>query len=397
VRILHVIPGIAQRYGGPSEAVLGMSRALLRQGVDALIATTNADGDRQLDVPLGNVVDYRGVPAIFFRRQWSEAFKFSRPLSRWLDGHVTDFDAVHIHAVYSHSSLAAGRACRRRGVPYVVRPLGTLDKWSRRQKPIRKWLMWHLLAHALLRQAAAVQYTSSAEQQEVESAFGLNHGVVIPLSVSEDGLGSAADETRFRLRVPALGERPYVLALCRIHPVKALERLVDAFGQSTDNPAGRDWRLVIAGTGDAAYQRSLESSAPSGRVLFPGWVGGGEKAGALHGAELLALTSEHENFGVSVAEAMLQGVPVLVSRNVDIAQDIESAGAGWVTSLDRANLVQAMTAALCDADERRRRGSAGRKLVQSRFSEAQISGALTRLYRSITTTEEKDVVSRVLS
>ena len=65
----------------------------------------------RLAVESGKPVVYEGVPTIFFPRQFSEPFKYSHPLARWLDKNVEDFDVVHIHAVFSHSSLAAARAC----------------------------------------------------------------------------------------------------------------------------------------------------------------------------------------------------------------------------------------------------------------------------------------------
>src|SRR5438477_2112901 len=140
--VLHVIPAVAPRYGGPSQAVVGMGRALTEHGVRVLVATTDADGPDRLPVQLGVPVDWQGVPAIVFRRQFSEAFKYSRPFAAWLGQHVGEFRVVHIHAVFSHSCLAAARACQRRGVPYVVRPLGSLDPWSLHQKPLRKQLLW---------------------------------------------------------------------------------------------------------------------------------------------------------------------------------------------------------------------------------------------------------------
>src|SRR4051794_2864178 len=107
-----------------------MCRALRKQGTDVLIATTDADGPSRLAVELGRTIDFQGVPTIFFARQWSERFSYSRPLARWLDRQVANFDAVHIHAVFSHACIAAARACRRHLVPYIVRPLGSLDPWS---------------------------------------------------------------------------------------------------------------------------------------------------------------------------------------------------------------------------------------------------------------------------
>src|SRR5258708_34391212 len=100
---------------------------------------------------------------------------------------------------------------------------------------------------------------------------------------------------------------------------------VGAFKGAGARPALQDGRLVIAGDGDPAYVRSLEGRGPDGHVLFPGWISGRDKAGALHGAELLALASQHENFGVAVAEAMLQGDPLRVSHNVIIAPETHKA------------------------------------------------------------------------
>ena len=147
---LHVIPSIAPRYGGPSSAVVGMSNALQHAGVAVQIATTDADGPTRLRVPHGTSVEWAGVPTVFFPRQWSESFKYSRPLAGWLTDHVAGFDVVHIHAVFSHACLAAASACRRRRVPYIVRPLGTLDPWSLQQKTVKKQVLWHFGVRSML-------------------------------------------------------------------------------------------------------------------------------------------------------------------------------------------------------------------------------------------------------
>ena len=74
--------------------------------------------------------------------------------------HVGEFAAVHVHAVFSHASIAAGRASRRAGVPYVVRPLGSIDPWSLSQHPGRKRALMWLGARALLSGATRVHYTA---------------------------------------------------------------------------------------------------------------------------------------------------------------------------------------------------------------------------------------------
>ena len=387
MQVLHVIPGIAARYGGPSGAILAMCRALEGEGIESLIATTNADGPVRLPVELGRRITYQGVSAIFFARQWSEGFKYSRPLACWLQTNVRHFDLVHIDAVFSHASLAAARACQRHHVPYVVRPLGSLSSWCVQQKRFRKRLLWHFGVKQMLFRAAALHYTTAEERRWVEHGSGLRHGIVIPLGIDEDVVNTLATPECFRQQHAGLGQAPYVLMLSRLHPVKGLELFFDAFLDVTCQARFRHWRLVVAGSGGDGYVRGLkrlvQQRGGNGRVIFTGWLDGPEKVAALQGAALLALPSHHENFGLCAAEALACGVPVLVSPQVNLAGEIRRAGAGWVVHLRRLDICRALEEAFQDERERRARGCAGRNLVYSRFRWSIAARELAGLYRSL--------------
>jgi glycosyltransferase involved in cell wall biosynthesis len=387
VKVLHVIPSVAPRYGGPSRAVIEMCRALRGRGVETLIATTDADGDGRLAVDLGRQISYDDVPAIFFHRQWSEAYKYSRPLARWLDAHVRDFDVVHIHAVFSHACLAAAVACRKKGVPYIVRPLGTLDPWSLKQKSLRKRVFWHLGVKRMLDAAAAIHYTAAPEQELVENALGLKRGVVVPLGV-ETSAPPAAGETEIEGTLgSSLRQHPYILMLSRLHRKKGLELLLPAFLSLSRQSEFAEWKLVIAGEGDAEYVKSLrrliKRENGNGNVIFVGWLEGAEKEAALRQASLLALTSYQENFGLCIVEALACGVPVIVSPHVNLAPEIEAAGAGWVTPLERGTLERSLAETLRDDAGRAQRGAAGRELVRRRFSWSAVAGQLSAVYDAV--------------
>lgn len=356
------------------------------------MATTDADGPARLRVPLGAPTTYDGVGAIFFRRQWSEAFKYSRPLASWLKAHVADFDLVHIHAVFSHACLAAARASYQLGQPYVVSPHGTLDPWSMRQKPVRKWLMWHLGARRMLACAAAVHYTTRDEERLAEASLGLSRGVVVPLGLDLTNYAGPATPGHFRTQF-GLGQQPYVLVLSRLHPKKRLGPLIDAFLEVTRRASLRQWRLVIAGDGDPTYKAQLlkkvgaASHADEGRVIFAGWLGGTDKLNALYGASLMALPSLQENFGISVVESLACGVPVLLSTQVNLAEDVVNADAGWVVALDHTSLTSGLAEAMGNLDELTRRGRAGRQLVVDRFSWPAVATQLVDLYSTIVTSD----------
>jgi glycosyltransferase involved in cell wall biosynthesis len=387
MRVLHVIPAVASRYGGPSRAIFEMCRALQQHGAEVLLATTDADGPVHLDVAKEKVVDYQDVSTIFFSRDWSQRFGYSRGLARWLDQEVSRFDVVHIHAVFSHPCIAAARSCQKHAVPYIVRPLGSLDPWSMRQNAFVKKTMWHLTVKRMLQNAAAIHYTADEERQLAESSLGLNNGVVIPLGITMPDLQEKDTSELFRQRHPGLGKNPYVLTLSRLHPKKNIELLLEVFLALVKRQQAFDWRLVIAGDGETAYVDSLKQLArqkdDEHRVLFSGWLDGVERASALRSAALLALPSHQENFGLAAAEALACGVPVVVSEHVNLAPEIKKYGAGWVTSLDTEKFSSTLMEALQDKAECYRRGGAGRELVLQRFSWNEVTTQLFGLYERV--------------
>jgi glycosyltransferase involved in cell wall biosynthesis len=377
-RILHVLPAVAPRYGGPSAAILGMCRALDAAGYETVLATTDADGPGRLTVPLESLQTYEGIRTVFFRRQFSEAYKWSRGLGAWLKAHVSEFNLVHIHAVFSHSSILAGRICRKAGVPYIVRPLGTLDPWSVGRKRLRKRMLIQFGAGDLLSGAAAIHYTSPEEQRLAESVFpSLPRGVVVPNGIPE---------SMFGVSTVARSASPYLLSMSRIDEKKGIDLLIRAFQEISNDERFWKWRLVIAGDGPETYVSELMALArpfvTDSRIAFHGWVSGEDKTSLLNDASLFVLPSYQENFGISVAEAMASSVPVLVTRGVNLAADISQARAGWVVDRSIAALTEALRDAMSDRGELERRGRAGRQLAE-RFHWPVIASELIAVYDEI--------------
>ena len=368
MRVLHVIPSVSERSGGPATAIVPMCRALMRQGTEVqLVSTTDGLAENP------DVVEYKGVPAMFFPSQLGASFKYSRPLATWLSSNIQNFDLAHIHAVFNHSSVAASQACRKAGVPYVIRPLGTLDPWSMTQKSLRKGLFWKLSGKAMLRGASAVHYTSEVEKLSTERHLNLNHGKVISLGIDANNSNSNG----------RMCCEPYVLVLSRLHPKKAVDVLIEAFQSLIQSEKFAHWRLVIAGDGPADYVSKLKAqAAATDRVVFTGWLDENKKHEVLGGASLLALPSHQENFGLCVMEALSHSVPVLISPNVNLATEIVSANAGWISAIDKDALATRLAEALSDEDELMKRGRAGKQLSQ-RYSWENTASELMDLYRNI--------------
>jgi glycosyltransferase involved in cell wall biosynthesis len=380
MNVLQVIPAVAPCYGGPSTAALAECRALECAGIHSALATTDADGSGRLPVAHGEWLDHDGVRSIFFRRRGGEALKWSPAFARWCRDRVHDFDIVHIRGVLSHVCLAAAAVCRRTGVPYVLEPLGTLDRWSLDQKSFKKQALLAAAGRRTIAGAAAVRCTSHREAQEIAESFAPRAMVTIPLGVD------IPDIVRTSTRENAA---PYLLSLSRLHPVKRIEQLIDGFAGATRSATSASWRLIIAGDGEPEYVASLQAYAAgtdaARRISFTGWVSGSDRERLLAEASMFALLSHHENFGLSLAEALAAGVPALVSRGVHLADDIASSGAGWIAGAHTADITAALAAALDETlspttRDARRRAARG---VAAQFAWPTVVGQLRSLYTNM--------------
>lgn len=364
MRVLHVIPSIGPARGGPSAAVRLMASACARAGLRVDVASTNDNDRALLDVPLGVPVESEGARYFHFARDM-HPYTVSRDLAAWVRKSVTDYDIVHIHALFSYASTVSARAARRRGVPYILRPLGTLAHYGMAQHPFLKAISWRLFESGMIAHAAAIHFTSEAERSEARRLMPMN-GEVVPLGI---------DVSSYAVSVPK-GGTLQLLFLSRIHPKKKLELVLRAMGEVPGVT------MVVAGAGDSGYVAELMQLAAElglgDRVEWAGHVEGEAKTRALANADAFVLSSFNENFGIAVVEALASGLPVIVSGGVAIHREVEIAEAGLIAD-DEAAAVQAMRV-LMNAEVRRRMSANARMLAERSFSIDAMATGLIGMY-----------------
>ena len=336
MRILHVIRTLDPAWGGPVAVVRSLAATSASRGIISEIVC--------LDDPSAEWLRFWHLPVAALGKGVS-SFGFSRKLDRWLAAEIIRFDVIIVHSIWMYFSMSARRAAARNGVPYFLYIHGALDPWFKRRYPlkhIKKLLYWRLFEHKTVRDAAAVIFTTEEEKHLAHNAFtpySCNAAVVgcgtdIPQEAVEPVPQDAILDELTSL-YPDLKHRNYFLYLGRIHEKKGVDLLLRGFAQAKINS---NMALVIAGPGDAALIKELRMlSAQLGiqdKTIWAGPLYGPIKWQALKGADAFVLVSHQENFGISVAESLSCGRPVLISDKVNIWREIEADGAGLVDSDD---------------------------------------------------------------
>jgi glycosyltransferase involved in cell wall biosynthesis len=371
VKVLHVAPSVARAYGGPTYSLAGYARAASNQGAEiAVAAPAPLAGDKWLAEMVPEAAVYT------FRTYGRGAFLASTDLQSWLRRNAARYDVVHVHGLLNPVSSLAARMCVRRGWPVIVRPFGTLSRYTyaHRRGTLKQLYRW-LLDRPNLERVSAVHFTTDVER--AESAWQKidwgSRACVIPPPWLE---GSANGGPR-----PAATDTQTVLFLSRLHPVKRLELLLDAWPEiHRQCPAAR---LVIAGDGEPKYVAKLRARANAlgDSVLLAGYVEGADKRALLQKARIFVLPSLHENFGIAVLEALAGGLPVVISPEVQLSAFVSEHSLGIVTAVSSGALTTSIVAALEDRVLRERCRKQGPALVARYFSPRAIGEQLLGMYR----------------
>ncbi len=388
MRILVTAYSIAPSTGGGRIGILGICRGLARRGHEILLHTTNADGDGVLDVPVGVSTRQEGVEVWFHPAQkviWGNVLSF--PVIRALRQKVPGSDLVLIHSLYQFTSTFAAHYCRKFSVPYILRPHGTLDPFLvyRRRWPL-KWAYINLFEKKNFNSAAAVQYSSQMEEEMTHQFMTVTSpSLVIPEGINLESFAELPQRGTFRTKYPATAGKILVLFLSRFHQKKGIELLIRAFARVKRR--GSNAHLVLAGSGDSDYVKRipqiLRDAGISDSATITGQLSDLEKLSALADADLFALPSYGENFGIAVVEAMACGLPVLISDKVGICREIANAGAGVVTPCDPERIAEAMESLIKDPRSRARLGERGRRLVHAQFSMDRMAERMEHAYQAL--------------
>jgi len=196
--------------------------------------------------------------------------------------------------------------------------------------------------------------------------------------------GSGAGSVRYRAEdLTPLIDGVVVLTVSRFTAVKRLPLLIEAFAQARDRARTPAGLLIVGGhPGEWEGEHPADTIDRLGvrGVFLTGWHDHDEVAAFLSAADLFALASVREQFGLVLVEAMACEMPAVAVDRFGPAEIVVDGETGWLVEPDDAGgLAVALLHAIDDPAERARRGARGRAVAVERYGWPRLAERLARV------------------
>jgi glycosyltransferase involved in cell wall biosynthesis len=310
-------------------------------------------------------------------------------MAQWLAFHVRDYDALVVHGTWGFPVFAAAFAAHLAGVPYILFPHGTLYKYALSQgSPALKRVALMVYVRRVLEHAASVVFASRSEAEGAISHLQLSiASSVIPNMVDSSDFRVLPRRGRFRERFGIPARANLVIHFGRIAHIKGIKYSLRAIASLAESFP--DLVFAIAGGDTEGHRLELELEADRlgirNRLIFTGILGRADGIQALVDADVFVLSSHSENFGLAVVEAMMCGLPVVISDHVGIAPEVSASGAGKVFALQSVDreLPEVLATLLCNPLLRHSLGETGRRFAMDTYDVSAVGPKILRLIESI--------------
>ncbi len=385
MRILHVVPSFAPcfAHGGVVNASYQIAKKQVEDGHDVTVYTTDSCNER-LQFEDNYNVDVDGIKVFYFKNlsnNIKNKLTIDTPVSAisHIRRTIADFDIIQIHEHRHSLAIATHRYAKKNRIPYVLQAHGSVLPFFQKEK--LKDIFDKLWGFDILHDASRVfALTEVEKEQYLKMGVAEDRIEIVPLGINLDEYANLPETGNFKSRHGIDAEDRVILFLGRIHEIKGLDLLVNAF----DKIRNDNVKLAIVG-GDSGFKDTLDEMIEErdlqDRVIFPGVLTGRDKIEALVDCDVFVMPSRYESFTTSGLEAMACGKPLVLTRNNHIHTWVKD-NVGLVCDFDEEDLSNCIETLLDNGELCREFGETGRKLIEDKYDWDKVSKHIESIYRS---------------
>ena len=359
MRILLSLASIEPARGGPTQAALAMAREFSEMGL--FVTTVAHDDALGPSGPIGvaaNDLENNQVlkfPISCRRIQFSNAYR------KWIKDNIRYYDLVIINSVFLPHTRFVSTAARKGRIPYVIRPHGALNPSDLAKNYAAKRIYLRTIDKKPLDRANFI-FTTSEQEKHGIAQWTSTKAEVIPLGVGVEYLSNDRSMARNRYQIAFVG---------RLTAKKGIEILIDAMQLVRQQYP--EATLVVAGPDTDGLEEGLKARVASAglnaQIRFPGYLSLQPKLDLYASSGIFALPSRDENFGISTAEAMACGLPVVITEGVSHAHAVQNAGSGIICDRSHESVAAAIVKVMSESDEEYQlRSTAAHDLAKESYS-----------------------------
>jgi glycosyltransferase involved in cell wall biosynthesis len=364
--------------------VSNLSRELARLGHEVTVFTTDSGKYQRMAVPLNRAVDVEGVTVYYFKTDFFLKFAWSQALGKACRRMIQDFDIMELWAIWHFPEIPGGFYAIRKGVPFVVKTVGSLLPHGLKTSRWKKWLYLNLVEYRNLRHAQGIHFSTLMEQELAPSQILGLPSFVVPNGVDIHNFSHLPDRVSARRHFDLPRDVLTGVFLGRLEPIKNLANLISAMALARRQ--GVDVFLLVGGP-DFGERKNLEAlTAHLGMedwVRFLGYVDPESRKILLAAGDFLALPSFTESFGLAAVEGMAGGLPALVSDQVGISREVELDQAGIVTGIEAESIAQGLGSMARKPAQRKEMGKNARRAAARRYDIKVTAKKVERAYLDI--------------
>jgi glycosyltransferase involved in cell wall biosynthesis len=367
MKIVHFGSFTTRKPCGVANAGAMLAGALADRGHTITIASPSSRENRETFSESGSIqtLQYQRAKNLFlYHKQLDQIISNLKKEGR--------IQIAHLYSVFSPENIIIKRTLQRHQIPYVWSPQGGLDAQIMGRGRFKKAPYWAFFEKPLMQGASGIHCLTEVELNRIQALGYLGETAVI---------GNAVEIPSQTLRVPKL--RMIYLGRGDIKH-KGLDRLIQLFTHVREMVPSATLHLYGCQNAATPLAKAVNETDPTGvAIVFHPPVYGSDKSQVFSEASFYIQASRWEGFGVSIAEAMANGVPVAVSSECALSSFLAESQAcivlrdfGSVGAAAIANLMR--DASLADA-----LGKQGAKVALENFSSSVIAERMEVFYRKV--------------